>query len=122
MDYLFLSYAQTFEKLSMRKKALLKLQLAKLFSEAEQSELVATENYSIINNSNVLSSENINLDTNSTTVTLNSPAFSVSSSVPENLNSETNTTTVTLYNVTNEEELSNNMPCQDLSNTNVFII
>lgn len=43
VDYLFLSYAQTFKKLSQQKQAMLKVDLAKLFSEAELSEISSTE-------------------------------------------------------------------------------
>ncbi|XP_047997823.1 uncharacterized protein LOC125235329 [Leguminivora glycinivorella] len=42
IDHLFLSYAQTFKKLSQRKQAMLKVDLAKLFSDAELSEMTAS--------------------------------------------------------------------------------
>ncbi|KAI8437229.1 hypothetical protein MSG28_010550 [Choristoneura fumiferana] len=43
IDYLFLSYAQTFKKLTTHKQAMLKVDLARLFSEAELNELASPQ-------------------------------------------------------------------------------
>lgn len=62
MDYLCLSYAETFKKLSKKKQALLKVDLAKLFSDAELTDVPES-----------------------------SPAYSFVSSVPENTRTNTAT-------------------------------
>ncbi|KAJ0172588.1 hypothetical protein K1T71_011727 [Dendrolimus kikuchii] len=44
VDYLFLSYARTFKKLSLQRQAMLKVELARLFSQAELSDIGITGN------------------------------------------------------------------------------
>lgn len=43
VDYLFLSYAQTFKKFSLKRQAILKVDMASLFSEAELCEISMNE-------------------------------------------------------------------------------
>ncbi|CAB3249214.1 unnamed protein product [Arctia plantaginis] len=103
VDYLFLSYAQTFKKLSQRKQAMLKVGLAKLFSEAEISEMSSTE---YVNQS---------------------PAYSVMSLIPDNTNSEDSFIHKNVEQISNmPQDLSNaivgfsiskSLPLKNITNT-----